>query len=117
MHGDSAGTKKGVRKYLMVGGALYVATVITVSAASLQAGIAVGIGIALIIAAVKGSMVAAVFMHLHSENRWVYGSLILTAFFFVALMLLPVLASLDGIGTHETAITVHDVPAEGGGEH
>ena len=117
MHGDSAEVKKSVRKYMMVGGALYVATVVTVGAASLQAGIAVGIVIALIIAAVKGSMVAAVFMHLSSENRWIYGSLILTAFFFLLLLLIPTLSGLDAIGTHETAITVPDTPAEGGAEH
>ena len=36
------------------------------------------ITVALIIAAMKGSMVAAVFMHLSHEKRWIYGALLLT---------------------------------------
>jgi cytochrome c oxidase subunit IV len=59
----------------------------------------VAITVALIIAAMKGSMVAAVFMHLNHERRWVYGTLILTAVFFVVLLLLPLLTSLDDLGT------------------
>jgi cytochrome c oxidase subunit IV len=46
----------------------------------------------------KGSMVAAVFMHLSHERRWVYGTLILTVVFFLVLLMLPVLTSLDGLG-------------------
>lgn len=111
MHGP-AEVQKSIRKYLMIGGALYVATVVTVAAASLQVGVALGIILALIIATVKGSMVAAVFMHLNDEKPWIYGSLLLTAFFFLVLMSLPVLSNLGAIGTHEPAITVHDMPAE-----
>jgi hypothetical protein len=44
-------------------------------------------------------------------------ALILTAFFFVVLMLIPVLSVTDAIGTHEPAITVHEVPAEAGAQH
>jgi hypothetical protein len=44
-------------------------------------------------------MVAAVFMHLSHERWWVYATLILTAVFFVVLLLLPLLTSLDGIST------------------
>ena len=117
MSGDSAEVKKSIRKYMMVGGALYVATVVTVGAASLQLGVALGIIVALIIAAVKGSMVAAVFMHLSRERRWIYGSLILTAFFFVVLMLVPILSTMDSFGTPGTAMTVHEAPAEAGAEH
>jgi hypothetical protein len=47
----------------------------------------------------KASMVAAVFMHLSHEKQWIYGSLVLTVVFFVVLLLLPVLTSLDGLGT------------------
>jgi hypothetical protein len=46
----------------------------------------------------KGSMVAAVFMHLSHERRWVYGTLILTVVFFVVLLMLPLLTSLDNLG-------------------
>ena len=53
---------------------------------------------ALIIAVMKGSMVAAVFMHLSHEKRLVYSTLLLTAIFFIVLMLVPLLTSLDTIG-------------------
>jgi hypothetical protein len=43
-------------------------------------------------------MVAAVFMHLSHERRWIYGTLLLTVVFFIALLVLPVLTSLDGLG-------------------
>ena len=59
----------------------------------------VAIAVALIIAAMKGSMVAAVFMHLSHERWWVYGTLLLTVVFFIVLLFLPVLTSLDGLGT------------------
>jgi hypothetical protein len=34
-------------------------------------------------------------MHLSHEKRWVYGTLVLTVIFFAALLLLPVMTSLD----------------------
>ena len=57
------------------------------------------ITIALVIAGLKGSMVAGVFMHLSHERRWIYGALILTFAFFFVLLFLPLLTSLDGLGT------------------
>jgi cytochrome c oxidase subunit IV len=95
MHADPAAVKKSIRTYLKVFGALLVLTVITVAVAELQVGLAMGVTIALLVAAVKASLVAAVFMHLADEKRWIYGSLLLTAVFFLVLMLLPVLTTLD----------------------
>ena len=34
--------------------------------------------VALIIATMKGSLVASIFMHLSHEKKWIYGALILT---------------------------------------
>jgi caa(3)-type oxidase subunit IV len=98
MHSDPAEIQKSVRSYLTVFAMLMVFTVITVAASRFRLAIPVGIAIALIIAAMKGSMVAAVFMHLSHEKRWVYATLLLTAAFFVVLLLLPLLTSLDGLG-------------------
>ena len=39
------------------------------------------ITVALIIATMKGSMVASVFMHLSHEKQWIYGALMLTVVF------------------------------------
>lgn len=91
--------KKSVRKYVMVGAALFVFTVITVVANQVHLVVPVAITVALIIAIMKGSMVAAVFMHLSHEKRWIYGALLLTVAFFVVLIFVPLLTTLDTIGT------------------
>ena len=56
--------------------------------------------VALFVAAIKGSLVACYFMHLISEKKLIYGVLALTALFFIALLLLPVLTVSDGFGIH-----------------
>jgi cytochrome c oxidase subunit IV len=99
MHSDPAAVQKSVRSYMIVFVMLMIFTVITVAVSRFQFAVPVAIGIALVIAAMKGSMVAAVFMHLSHERRWVYGTLVLTVIFFVVLLMLPVLTSLDGLGT------------------
>ena len=99
MHSDPAAIKKSVRSYLMIGAALLVFTGITVAANRLHLVVPVAITVALIIAATKGSMVAAVFMHLNHERRWIYGALMLTVIFFIVLMFVPLLTTLDHIGT------------------
>ena len=99
MHSDPAAIKKSIRQYLMIGGVLFVGTVITVLANQVHLAVPLAITVALIIATIKGSMVAAVFMHLSHEKRWVYGALLLTVAFFIVLMFVPLLFILDGIGT------------------
>ena len=74
------------RKYLIVFGMLAVLTVITVAVSKLHVPHTTAIIIALAIAAVKGSLVAAYFMHLISERRLVISVLLLTAFFFGVLI-------------------------------
>jgi cytochrome c oxidase subunit 4 len=106
MHSDSAEVQKSIRRYLMIGAALLVFTVITVAANQFHFVVPVAITVALIIAAMKGSMVAAVFMHLSHEKKWIYGALLLTVAFFIVLLFVPLLTVLDSIGTtSETART------------
>ena len=97
MSSDAAEIQKSVRSYLTVFAMLMVFTIITVAASRFHLAVPVAITVALIIAAMKGSMVAAVFMHLSNEKRWVYGTLLLTAVFFLGLLLLPLLTSLDSL--------------------
>src|SRR5204863_4767241 len=97
MSSDPAEIQKSVRSYIRVFVMLMIFTIITVTASRFHLAVPVAITVALIIAAMKGSMVAAVFMHLSHEKRWVYGTLLLTAAFFVVLLLLPLLTSLDGL--------------------
>jgi len=99
MHSDPAEIKKSIRTYGIVGGMLLVFTALTVAANQVHLAVPLAITVALIIATMKGSMVAAIFMHLSHEKKWIYGVLILTVVFFVALMVLPGLSVADGIGT------------------
>jgi cytochrome c oxidase subunit 4 len=99
MHSDAEEVQKSVRKYMMIGAALLVFTGITVAASYLNLAIPAAITVALVIAAMKGSMVGSVFMHLSHEKRWIYGALILTAVFFVALIFLPLFTIKDGISS------------------
>ena len=102
MHADVEAVRKSVRTYMMIGGALLVFTAITVAANLLHLSVPVAITLALIIASIKASMVAAVFMHLSHEQRWIYGSLLLTVAFFVVLMSVPLFTTMNSIGTHIT---------------
>src|SRR5256885_15412558 len=104
MHSDPAEMKKSVRAYMRVGAMLLVFTAITVAANRLHLAVPLAITVALIIAATKGSMVAAVFMHLSHEKRWIYGALLLTVVFFVVLMFVPLLTVSDTIGKPGVAI-------------
>src|SRR6476646_5049154 len=109
---DAAEVKKSVRTYMLVGALLYVGTVITVAVNQVHLAVPLAITVALIIATIKGSAVASVFMHLSHEKKWIYGSLILTVAFFVVLMSVPCFAIRDTIGTP----THHAAPATAGHE-
>jgi caa(3)-type oxidase subunit IV len=84
---------------MLVGALLYVGTIITVAVNQIHLAVPLAITVALIIATVKGSAVASVFMHLSHEKKWIYGSLILTVAFFVVLLSVPFLTISDTIGT------------------
>jgi cytochrome c oxidase subunit 4 len=99
MHADPAEVSKSVRSYMTVFALLMVFTVITVAVASVDFAVPMAITVALIIASVKAAMVAGVFMHLNHEKLWVYGTLVVTVIFFLVLLLVPVLTSLDALGT------------------
>jgi cytochrome c oxidase subunit 4 len=99
MHSDPAEVRKTVRSYLTVGALLFVGTAVTVAVNQVHLVVPLAITVALIIATIKGSMVASVFMHLSHEKKWVYGALALTVAFFVVLMLVPLLTISDTIGS------------------
>jgi caa(3)-type oxidase subunit IV len=109
MHSDSESIKKSIRTYWMVGAALFVFTVITVAVNQVHLAIPLAITVALIIASIKGSSVAAVFMHLSHEKKWIYGALLLTVLGFIILMTVPIFTVNDSIGTpiHADAAAEH----------
>lgn len=89
--------KKHVRTYIAVFVALMALTVVTVAVSYLHLPITAAVVVALIIAGVKGSLVASYFMHLISERKLIYWTLALTFIFFLALMLLPLSSESDKI--------------------
>ena len=99
VHSDPEAIKKSVRQYMMIGAALFVFTAITVAVNQVHLAIPFAITVALIIATIKGSMVASVFMHLSHEKKWIYGALLLTLAFFIVLMSVPFFTLADAIGT------------------
>jgi cytochrome c oxidase subunit 4 len=70
--------RKHIRIYLWVFAALTVGTIITVAVANVHFGILLGIAVAVVIATIKGSLVAGYFMHLFSEKKLIYAVLALT---------------------------------------
>ncbi len=87
---EAALVRQHVRVYVMVFAALAVLTVVTVAISYLQLPTHYAIGIALVVATVKASLVALYFMHLISEEKVILWLLLLSAAFFAALMALPV---------------------------
>lgn len=83
--------RKHVRTYIMVFVALMALTVITVAISYVHPGIVLAVTIALFVATIKGTLVACYFMHLISERKLIYITLLFTVFFFGALLALPTL--------------------------
>jgi caa(3)-type oxidase subunit IV len=108
---SAADVQKSIKKYLMVGAVLFAGTVITVAANQVHLAVPLAITVALIIAMIKGSFVASVFMHLSAERKWIYAALLLTAVGFLVLMTIPMFTVNDGIGTPIHA----EAPAHAGG--
>jgi len=103
-----------VKTYIKVFVALAVGTLITVLASNIHLGIILGIIVALIIATVKGSLVAAFFMHLSAERKMIYWVLVLTATFIVVMIGLIMFARQDQQGRQQGIFVVPQahVPAE-----
>ena len=88
---DAHDVQKSVRRYLLVFAALMVGTLVTVLVNYLHLdSVELTIMIALIIASVKGFLVAGYFMHLMSEKKLIYSVLAATVFFFAGMMYLIV---------------------------
>ena len=115
MHSEADHVRKSVRTYVMIGAALFVFTAVTVAVNRVHLAVPFAITVALIIATTKGSMVASVFMHLSREKRWIYAALLLTLAGFIVLLFVPLLTTMDGIGTmSETARAAAEQAARGG---
>ena len=86
----AADIDKHVRIYITVFVALMVLTIVTVAISRFHLPVPMAVTVALLVATIKGSLVACYFMHLISEKKLIYAVLALTAAFFIALLALPV---------------------------
>ena len=96
----AADIDRHVRVYITVFVALMALTFITVAFSYLHLPLPIAITVALLVATVKGSLVACYFMHLISEKKLIYAVLALTAVFFVALLALPIATVSNGYWIH-----------------
>ncbi len=86
---------RNVFVYLLIGTALTV--VASYLEFNVKDSIAGAIFIGLLIASIKGYLVAANFMHLNSEKKMIYWILMLTVFFLVLLLSIPILWDLNNL--------------------
>jgi cytochrome c oxidase subunit 4 len=98
---SAADIDKHVRIYITVFVALMVLTIVTVAVARFHLPVPLAVTVALIVATIKGSLVACYFMHLISEKKLIYAVLVLTVAFFIALLALPVITHSNGFWIHE----------------
>ena len=96
----AADIDRHVRVYITVFVVLMVLTIVTVAVSRYHLPVPVAVSVALLVATIKGSLVACYFMHLISEKKLIYAVLALTAFFFIVLLALPVLTHSDGFYIH-----------------
>jgi len=96
----AADIDRHVRIYISVFVTLMVLTIVTVAVSRYHLPVPIAVSVALLVATIKGSLVACYFMHLISEKKLIYAVLAITAFFFVALLALPVLTHSDGFYIH-----------------
>ncbi len=87
---EAALVKQHVRVYVIVFATLAVLTVVTVAISYLDLPTGYAIGVAMVVATVKASLVALYFMHLISEEKVILWLLLLCAAFLVVLFVLPV---------------------------
>ena len=91
---------KHVRIYITVFVSLMALTLITVSVSYLHLPVAAAVGVAVLIATIKGSLVACYFMHIISERKLIFAVLALTVIFFLVLLFVPFATQSNSIEIH-----------------
>ena len=87
--------KHHIKTYVLVFVSLAFLTIVTVGISYLEVSVGMGITLALIVASIKGSLVACYFMHLIDEKVTIYWTLIATVVAFLILIFVPLSAMLD----------------------
>ena len=96
----AADIDKQVRIYIVVFVALMALTIVTVAISYWHLPTHLAITLALLVATIKGSLVACYFMHLISEKKLIYTVLLITVGMFIPLLALPVLTHSNGFWIH-----------------
>ena len=110
--------QKHVRVYVMVFIALACLTALTVGVSYIHMGShSMNVAVALFIAAVKASLVAAFFMHLISEKKVIYGVLALTALFFLFVLFVPLFTVMENFAEHTGPVAASVQGHEAHGVH
>ena len=101
MTGDHAvDIDRHVRVYITVFVALMVLTIVTVAVSRFHLPVPIAVTVALLVAIIKGSLVACYFMHLISEKKLILWVMALTVVFFFALLALPAITHSNGFWIH-----------------
>jgi len=96
----AADIDRHVRVYITVFVALMVLTIVTVAISRVHLPVPIAVTVALLVATIKGSLVACYFMHLISEKKLILWVLALTVVFFVVLLSLPAITHSNGFWIH-----------------
>jgi cytochrome c oxidase subunit 4 len=86
-----------VKTYIIVFVSLLVLTLVTVAVSRLHLPVGGAVAVALVVASVKGTLVAGYFMHLLSERKLIYWVLGFTVACFLTVLLLPLWTHYDPI--------------------
>lgn len=97
MASHQLGEKQNVKPYILVFVALMALTVITVAISYLELSVVAAVTLALIVASVKGSLVACYFMHLLSEKKLILVTMFFTILGFFAVLLGPILTEINEV--------------------
>ena len=96
--GDHTDIDRQVRTYILIFATLMALTFVTVAISRIHLPAPTAIALALVVASIKGGLVAAYFMHLISEKRLILWVMALTVVFFIVLLLIPMWTVGDVIG-------------------
>ena len=86
-----------VKTYIYVFVTLMALTFVTVAISRLHLPVHTAVILALIVATIKGGLVASYFMHLISERSFIYWVLGVTVTFFLTVLILPLWSHFDPI--------------------
>ena len=97
-----------IRNYFIIFGTLLVFTAITVLLSKVELPIVLGVVLALIVAGIKGTLVAGIFMHMFSERIPVVNIVLISAAVFFLVMIGLILFGYFDSFLMSRAIVEHD---------